>query len=73
MRRPIIETDEKRRLTLLRNRISAKKSVERRNELIGMLQQQNERLMAQNRMLEERIRNLENKLDAGHSLPTTIA
>lgn len=70
MKRPILKADEKQRATILKNRISAQRSVERRRQLIQDLQRQNDLLIAQNRSLEERVGMLEGLLGSMHLVST---
>lgn len=74
MKRAILDADEDRRRTILKNRMSARKSVERRNQLMTSLQEQNEALLAQNRSLKRRVEELERQLGhLSHSVSTSLA
>lgn len=62
MRRPIIAADEKRKATLLKNRLSARKSVEKKNMFITRLIEDNQNLLIKNKALEDIINHLREKL-----------
>ncbi|TBU08837.1 hypothetical protein CWI38_2215p0020 [Hamiltosporidium tvaerminnensis] len=59
MRRPVICDDEKKKAVQLKNRLSARKSVENRQKKIEMLEKLNESLLQTNNELKERLARLE--------------
>ncbi|KAM0687229.1 hypothetical protein COBT_001536, partial [Conglomerata obtusa] len=62
MRVPILNLDDKRKEKILRNRLAAHKTHERKKEHIDFLEKQNSFLLKQNQFLLERLLSLENTL-----------
>lgn len=73
MKRAIIEDDEKALALRIRNRLAARRSIDRRNKEVEILREENQYLRNVNKLLEERLDQLEKLICERHSSPSTLA
>lgn len=73
MKRAIIEVEDKNQSTRIKNRLAARRSLEKKKQEFERLKDENNFLRLRNEILEERIKRLERHIYENHSSPTTIA